>query len=713
MLNLETLRVSNSRDVTWLNQVYGVWKGLCKPTKTETISILEVEPQAHEDQEEKTPPSPQEESSPIVSDDEGEDDEDPHAEDEGPPPLVERERTNLDDDDEEDELEQPTAVEPAGGKALRELAKLQASFNPDASTLADRIKEGSSQEKAVPAFTMIDRFHGDTATYTEGAFTAHTPLDKIDPSKYKDMLEVPTSFHEAWNHPDPSQQKLWREAINKEFDKMRDKKVWRKIKRKDMEPGRRCVKHKWVLDIKRSGTFRARLVACGYSQVPGVDFEQVYSAVANDVTFRLVIIVMIVLKLDAMIFDVETAFLYGKLDKKIYMDCPAGMDHDADECLILDRTLYGLVQSSRVYYQTYSKVIESFGFKKCPADPCLFMRKDEDGLCIILCYVDDNLVVGHRRSIDKLMRQLDDSFLSYTKEENLVDYLSCEIQLNDDRTQAWLGQPHMVKKIVKTFGDEVKGLPVYTTPGTPSFGILKPQEGEEIQDQDIQHRYRSGVGMLMYLIKHSRPDIANAVRELTKVLGKATPAAYKEMLRCIKFVLDTRDRGLKVEPSKEGWKLELYSDSDWAGDKNDRRSVSSFILFLNGVPIEWRSRSQKVTALSSAEAEFYACGEAVKEIPFVAQILLFLELYIETPVQVWIDNVGAIFMSENQTSSQRTRHMDCRWWFVSGLLDQGLIKIDFVKTKDNVSDIGTKNVNKETYDSFIDRLLLSRSEEGC
>jgi hypothetical protein len=131
------------------------------------------------------------------------------------------------------------------------------------------------------------------------------------------------------------------------------------------------------------------------------------------------------------------------------------------------------------------------------------------------------------------------------------------------------------------------------------------------------------------------------------------------------------------------------------------------------VPIEWRSRSQKVTALSSAEAEFYACGEAVKEIPFVAQILLFLELYIETPVQVWIDTVGAIFMSENQTSSQRTRHMDCRWWFVSGLLEQGLIKIDFVKTKDNVSDIGTKNVNKETYDSFIDRLLLSRSEEGC
>jgi hypothetical protein len=100
---------------------------------------------------------------------------------------------------------------------------------------------------------------------------------------------------------------------------MNEKKVWHKIKREEMEPGRRCVKHKWVFEIKRNGRFRARLVACGYSQIPGVDFEQAYSAVANDVTFRIIIILMLVWKLSAIIFDVETAFLYGKLDRKIYL----------------------------------------------------------------------------------------------------------------------------------------------------------------------------------------------------------------------------------------------------------------------------------------------------------------------------------------------------------------------------------------------------------
>ena len=92
---------------------------------------------------------------------------------------------------------------------------------------------------------------------------------------------------------------------------------------------------------------------------------------------------------------------------------------------------------------------------------------------------------------------------------------------------------------------------------------------------------------------------------------------------------------------------------------------------------------------------------------------MFLGIKIELPVDVKIDNVGAIFMSENQTSSSRTRHMDCRWWFVSDLQEQGLIKISFVKTKDNYSDIGTKNVNKEVYQKIEPRLLSTRSKEEC
>jgi hypothetical protein len=255
----------------------------------------------------------------------------------------------------------------------------------------------------------------------------------------------------------------------------------------------------------------------------------------------------------------------------------------------------------------------------------------------------------------------------------------------------------MVKKIEKTFGEEVSKLQSYTTPGTPGFKLKKAVDDSERILDELQSRFRTGVGQLMFLIKHSRLDIMSAVRELTKVLGNATEAAYKEMLRCAKFVIETKNKGLKLHPvvgANGLWTLEVYSDSDWAGDPDGRKSVGCFIIFLNGVPIAWRLRSQKVVSLSSSEAKFYACAEACREIPFIAQILLFLGIQVQTPVDVWIDNVGAIFMTENRTSQSRTRHMDTRWWYVSQMQEEDkLIKVKFVRTKENVSDIGTKNVD--------------------
>jgi hypothetical protein len=157
------------------------------------------------------------------------------------------------------------------------------------------------------------------------------------------------------------------------------------------------------------------------------------------------------------------------------------------------------------------------------------------------------------------------------------------------------------------------------------------------------------------------------------------------------------------------WVIVLYTDSDWAGDKDDRKSVSGFMLFLNGVLIAWRSKSQKTVALSSSEAEFYACGEAVKEIPFVVQLLLFLGVPVTLPVEVWVDNIGAIFMSENASSSTRTRHMDMRFRYIEQLQNDGLIKVKFVPSLSNVSDLETKNVNGEIFDSHVDKFLADRS----
>jgi len=430
-----------------------------------------------------------------------------------------------------------------------------------------------------------------------------------------------------------------------------------------MEPGRRCVKHKLVMDIKRAGRFGARLVACGYSQTPGVDFTEVYSPVINDISFRIAMVMKLQMNLDAVIFDVETAFPHGDSKEKTYMDCPDGMVTFGNECLLLKQTIYGLVQSAARHNHKFSAVLMGLGFKRCPSDPCFFRRSSGEKILalIIFCYVDDNLVIGKRQEIDKFLEEFKKSKFKHTLEEDSNDYLSCNIQMDPETVTGWIGQPHMVKKIEKTFGKEVANMQNCTTPGTPGFKLLKASEELEMIDDDLKSRFRTGVGQLMFPIKHLRPNFMSAVRELSKVLGKATEAGYKELLCCVKFVLGTKLKGLKMNPKMgpDGlWTLEVYSDSDWAGDPNDQKSVGCHIIFLNGVPIAWTSRSQKVASLSSSEAEFYACAEAVREAPFVAQILLFLGIPVKTPVNVWIDNVGAIFMIEHRTSSSRTRHMD-------------------------------------------------------
>ena len=216
--------------------------------------------------------------------------------------------------------------------------------------------------------------------------------------------------------------------------------------------------------------------------------------------------------------------------------------------------------------------------------------------------------------------------------------------------------------------------------------------------------------MLLFLVKHSRPDIANVTRELSKSMDKANPAAFKELKRVIKFVLDTKNYGLKIAPKKpeqDGlWNLNCYCDSDYAGDKATRKSVSGFVLFFMGVPVMWRSKAQRSVTLSSSEAEYISLSEAAKDIKFVYQLLKAMGLNVKTPIVVRVDNVGAIFMSENISTSSRAKHVDIRHRFVNEMVEDQFLKVIFVKTLENVSDGFTKNVSGDVYDAHVKEFLL-------
>ena len=380
------------------------------------------------------------------------------------------------------------------------------------------------------------------------------------------------------------------------------------------------------------------------------------------------------------------------------------------DVLLLKKCIYGLVQAARQYHKKAVEILKNIGFSGGTIDPCLFLRENKSGLVLITLYVDDNLMIGHSEAIEETITQLKENGLVLKVENELTDYLSCKIKFTGDNTRAWLGQPHLIANLEKKFGDKVKNLRVYKTPGTPGVHQVRELDAKLAIGKKEQTEFRSGVGMLLYLVKHSRPDIANSVRELSKVLDGSTSHSFKEMLRVIKYVLDTKNLGLKIFPNldnNEQWELTCYTDSDYAGDPETRRSVSGYILYVKNVPVCWCSKAQRAVTLSSSEAEWYALSEATKEIIFVLQLLESIHIKVRLPIIVRVDNVGAIFLSGNINTASRSKHIDIRTNYVNEYVEDGVLKIVFVKSADNTSDMMTKNLGGELHVKHSSGLVTS------
>ena len=269
----------------------------------------------------------------------------------------------------------------------------------------------------------------------------------------------PKTFQEAWHYPIEKERDSWRTAIRKEIRSMIERWVWRKTDRKKIPSNRTLIGNKWVLRTKRDGTYRARLVALGYSQIPGVDYSDNFAPVAHDVSFRIALARMMLEKLGSLVMDVETAYLYGEIDEEIFMKSPIRMEEidpgsSSEDCYQLVKGIYGLCQAAR---QSWKKFVdtakkEPFGFQVSPADPCMRFKQNELGVCIIIMYVDHMLIIGKKEQIQEFATKIQKEF-SVKIQHNLADYLGCEFHMNKVKTRGWLGQPSIINSLEQKFGE--------------------------------------------------------------------------------------------------------------------------------------------------------------------------------------------------------------------------------------------------------------------
>ena len=322
-------------------------------------------------------------------------------------------------------------------------------------------------------------------------------------------------------------------------------------------------------------------------------------------------------------------------------------------------------------------------------------------------------VVGDEKAVNDFKKQLAKYF--NTKEEGrMTEYVGCMVKRHDGGLD--LHQSHLIKKIERKFGEIVRNLRTYKTPGTPGQGLVRVDETEKLVNSERETEFRSEVGMLLFLTKFSRPDIANSVRELSKMNDCANEGHFKELCRVIKFVLDTRHWSLRYKLNNDKrnmmtWDLKAYSDSDFAGDNNTRLSVCGYGIYIFNYLVSWKSRAMRTYALSSTEAEYIVVSEVLCEILFIRQVLEFMGINVKYPIIIKCDNVGAIFLANNAKVSSRSKHIHLKTHVIREYVDKNVVKVVFMRSLENNSDVLIKNTGEAIYNRHLDRFMEKRDDE--
>ena len=490
----------------------------------------------------------------------------------------------------------------------------------------------------------------------------------------------------------------WKVATDAEYNSLIENKTWKLV---ELPPGRKAIGCKWVFKLKhdvvgRVERFKARLVAKGYAQKYGIDYDEIFSPVVRFSSIHLLLAFAVQHDFPIHQMDVQTAFLNGKLDEEIYMQQPEGYVKPGEEHLAckLEKSLYGLKQSSRCWNKAIKESVEKLGFTQASADPCVFIRK-ADTLTILAIHVDDLMILAENiLEMQRLKGSLKVQFKMKDMGE-LHYYVEVCIVQDKERKQVYLHQGQYIEKMLKKFG-QTEAKPV----STPADLNVKLQKEDGVSRPVDTVTYQSIVGSLLYAAITTRPDIAQAVGVVSKFCANPTQSHLTAAKRILRYLKGTAYLGLSYKKCADG-NLIGYSDADWAGDVDDRHSTSGNVFLLAKGAVSWLSKKQATVALSTAEAEYVALSAATQEAIWLRRLLTDVGESLEDPIVINEDNQGAIAMAKNPVGHARTKHIDIRYHFVREGVQNGAIILKYVATGEMIADILTKPLPKHPFEKLV------------
>uniref|UniRef100_A0A803R1P3 Reverse transcriptase Ty1/copia-type domain-containing protein n=1 Tax=Cannabis sativa TaxID=3483 RepID=A0A803R1P3_CANSA len=461
------------------------------------------------------------------------------------------------------------------------------------------------------------------------------------------------------------------------------------------------VHNKWVYRIKLNADgsierFKARLVAKGFQQVPGVDFFETYSPVVKPCTIRLMFTMAVTYGWEIQQLDINNAFLNGELKEAVYMYQPQGFvdPQFPNHVCKLNKAIYGLKQAPRAWFDKLKQSLQQWGFSNSKADSSLFFSNTNGKLLLILVYVDDILITGHdQHQVQHVISTLQSKFA--LKILGPVSYF-LGFEVIRDGSHLYLTQHKYTKDLLNsTQMNDSKSQP------TPMCSTTKLSQhtGTPMKNPTM---YRSVLGALQYLTM-TRPDIAFAVNRLSQFQQAPTSDHWSACKRILRYLSGTLHEGLHFAPAKT-LDLQGFTDADWAGCYDDRKSTSGYCIYFGGNLVSWCSKKQTVVARSSTESEYRALALATTELVWIQSVLKEVGIPFQHCPILWCDNLGAGSLASNPVFHARTKHIEVDLHFVRDKVIAQELDVRYVDTSHQIADIFTKPLAATPFLHFRNKL---------
>lgn len=492
-----------------------------------------------------------------------------------------------------------------------------------------------------------------------------------------------------------AEQKEWIKACREELEALRRRKVYELV---DRPKGRKVIKNRWVFDIKSDARKRARLVAKGFLQIEGLDFNEIFSPVVRFETVRLMLALAALENWHITGLDVRNAYLYGELEEEIYMEQPEGFAEPGQEHKVfrLRRALYGLKQAGLAWWRALDKSMTELGFKRLQSDAGIFIyTKAGSAPVVAIVYVDDALFCGPDKA---LVNKLKAMFMQKWECRDLGDvkeFLRMRIKRNGSKIA--IDQCAYLEKVLQRCGME-NAKPARTP--LPTGYVAVSNQGPV--DPVLRNKFQTVIGSLLYIMLGTRPDIAFAVTTLSRHAANPSQDHLNKALYICRYLIGTRSYSL-VYDGASGLGLTACSDSDWANDPDMRRSVTGYFLKLANGIFSWTSRRQRTVALASTEAEYMAVSDCSRQVVWIRSLLSELG-YKLGPIPICADNQGSLFIAGNPVTERRSKHIDIRYHYIRECIAMKKVEVFFIEGSENPADMFTKNLGWVKFEKF--RALL-------